>query len=189
MRVRVFVRLSQFHVVFSSVSYSQDESSRARELLASVAQLQPLVFGLAEELLAVSLELNAARLQRVLDSLTQQVRRRREGSLTGSLVSSSSWFLLSQTEQFVHALKDELVKSALLAIHNQRSSDCDGGHVHSNGLLCDNTPASQEEGEDAGQRDSEYDEEEWASWSASREIFHLSAIVLCTFFISVCVFV
>lgn len=189
MRVRVFVRLSQFHVVFSSVSYSQDESSRARELLASVAQLQPLVFGLAEELLAVSLELNAARLQRVLDSLTQQVRRRREGSLTGSLVSSSSWFLLSQTEQFVHALKDELVKSALLAIHNQRSSDCDGSHVHSNGLLCDNTPASQEEGEDAGQRDSEYDEEEWASWSASREIFHLSAIVLCTFFISVCVFV
>ncbi|KAE8279440.1 Type II inositol 3,4-bisphosphate 4-phosphatase [Larimichthys crocea] len=121
----------------SSVSYSQDESSRARELLASVAQLQPLVFGLAEELLSVSLELNAARLQRVLDSLTQQ------------------------TEQFVHALKDELVKSALLAIHNQRSSDCDGSHVHSNGLLCDNTPASHEEGEDAGQRDSEYDEEEW----------------------------
>ncbi|TMS02469.1 Type II inositol 3,4-bisphosphate 4-phosphatase [Larimichthys crocea] len=127
----------------SSVSYSQDESSRARELLASVAQLQPLVFGLAEELLSVSLELNAARLQRVLDSLTQQ------------------------TEQFVHALKDELVKSALLAIHNQRSSDCDGSHVHSNGLLCDNTPASHEEGEDAGQRDSEYDEEEWASWRQS----------------------
>ncbi|TKS93268.1 Type II inositol 3,4-bisphosphate 4-phosphatase [Collichthys lucidus] len=148
----------------SSVSYSQDESSRARELLASVAQLQPLVFGLAEELLSVSLELNAARLQRVLDSLTQQ------------------------TEQFVHALKDELVKSALLAIHNQRSSDCDGSHVHSNGLLCDNAPASQEEGEDAGQRDSEYDEEEWASWSASREILRLSAIVLCTFFyICVCV--
>lgn len=58
----------------SSVSYSRDESSRARELLASVAQLQPLVFGLAEELLSVSLELNAAQLQQVLDSLTQQVR-------------------------------------------------------------------------------------------------------------------
>ncbi len=59
----------------SLISYSQEESSRARELLASVAQLQPLVFGLAEELLSVSLELNAARLQQVLDSLTQQVRR------------------------------------------------------------------------------------------------------------------
>lgn len=59
--------------VSSSVSYSQDESCRARELLSSVAQLQPLVFGLAEELLSVSLELNAARLQQVLDGLTQQV--------------------------------------------------------------------------------------------------------------------
>lgn len=57
----------------SSVSYSRDESCRARELLSTVAQLQPLVFGLAEELLAVSVELNAARLQRVLDSLAQQV--------------------------------------------------------------------------------------------------------------------
>lgn len=43
-----------------------------------MAQLQPLVFGLAEELLSVSLELNAARLQQVLDSLTQQVRSGRE---------------------------------------------------------------------------------------------------------------
>ncbi|KAI3376018.1 hypothetical protein L3Q82_016547, partial [Scortum barcoo] len=128
----------------SSVSYSQDESSRARELLASVAQLQPLVFGLAEELLSVSLELNAARLLQVLDSLTQQ------------------------TDQFVHALKDELVKSALLAIHSQSAALC--SHVHSNGLLCDNTPASQEGQtspwqQDASRQDAEYDEEEWASWS------------------------
>ncbi|XP_049923957.1 type II inositol 3,4-bisphosphate 4-phosphatase-like isoform X4 [Epinephelus moara] len=126
----------------SSVSYSQDESSRAKELLASVAQLQPLVFGLAEELLAVSLELNAARLQQVLDSLTQQ------------------------TEQFVHALKDELVKSALLAIHNQCAASCNSSHVHSNGLLCENTPVNQEGQASQGQqdatgRDAEYDEEEW----------------------------
>uniref|UniRef100_A0A3Q1EQK2 Type II inositol 3,4-bisphosphate 4-phosphatase-like n=1 Tax=Acanthochromis polyacanthus TaxID=80966 RepID=A0A3Q1EQK2_9TELE len=47
-----------------SVIYSQDESSRARELLASVAQLQPQVFGLSEELLAVSLEVNAGRLHK-----------------------------------------------------------------------------------------------------------------------------
>lgn len=42
-----------------------------------MAQLQPLVFGLAEELLSVSMELDGARLQQVLDSLTQQVRRER----------------------------------------------------------------------------------------------------------------
>ncbi|KAM7372683.1 hypothetical protein PAMP_009832 [Pampus punctatissimus] len=124
----------------SFVSYSQDESSRARDLLASVAQLQPLVFGHAEELLSVSLELNTSRLLQVLDSLAQQ------------------------TEQFVHTLKDELVKSALLAIHNQYSTQCsNSSHVHSNGLICDNLPANQE-----GQpslHDVEYDEEEWASLS------------------------
>ncbi|XP_072232052.1 type II inositol 3,4-bisphosphate 4-phosphatase-like isoform X2 [Leuresthes tenuis] len=126
------------HYAEGSVSYSQDESCRARELLASVAQLLPLIFGLAEELLSISLELNTARLQEVLDSLTLQI------------------------EQLVHALKDELVKSALLAIHTQCTSDCASSHVHSNGLLCENAPA----GEDSqppldSRRDSEYDEEEW----------------------------
>ncbi|KAM7386020.1 hypothetical protein PAMA_008915 [Pampus argenteus] len=120
----------------SFVSYSQDESSRARDLLASVAQVQPLVFGHAEELLSVSLELNTNRLLQVLDSLAQQ------------------------TEQFVHMLKDELVKSALLAIHNQYSTQCsNSSHVHSNGLICDNLPASQK-----GQpllHEADYDEEAW----------------------------
>ncbi|XP_041821254.1 type II inositol 3,4-bisphosphate 4-phosphatase-like [Chelmon rostratus] len=126
----------------SSVSYSRDESSRARQLLASVAHLQPLVFGLAEELLSVSLELNAARLQQVLDGLTQQ------------------------TELFVHALKDELVKSALLAIHNECSADCNSSHVHSNGLICDIAPANLE-GQtslwqlETSRQDAEYDDEEW----------------------------
>uniref|UniRef100_UPI0037E9819E type II inositol 3,4-bisphosphate 4-phosphatase-like isoform X3 n=1 Tax=Semicossyphus pulcher TaxID=241346 RepID=UPI0037E9819E len=127
---------------YSSISYSEDESSRARELLSSVAQLQPLVFGLAEELLSVSLEQNFARLQQVLDGLIQQ------------------------TKLFVHALKDELVKSALLAIHNQCAENYNSSHVHSNGLLCDNMLANQE-GEtssgqqDPGRQDAEYDEEEW----------------------------
>ncbi|XP_075307910.1 type II inositol 3,4-bisphosphate 4-phosphatase-like isoform X2 [Odontesthes bonariensis] len=126
------------HYTEGSVSYSQDESSRARELLASVAQLLPLIFGLAEELLSVSLELNTARLQEVLDSLTQQI------------------------EQLVHALKDELVKGALLAIHNQCTSDCSGSHVHSNGLLCEDSPAAEESQSPLDSlRDSEYDEEEW----------------------------
>ncbi|XP_073331315.1 type II inositol 3,4-bisphosphate 4-phosphatase-like isoform X2 [Pagrus major] len=119
----------------SSVSYSRDESSRAREVLSSVAQLQPLVFGLAEELLSVSLELNVSRLQQVLDGLTQQ------------------------TELFVHALKDELVKSALVLIHNQRSDDS-SSHVHSNGSLCDSTTANQE-GQTSLRQQDEYDEEEW----------------------------
>lgn len=73
----------------SSVSYSQEESYRARELLSCVAQLQPLVFGLADELLAVSLELNMSRLQQVLDSLTQQVRREEKHRKQHGLSSKS----------------------------------------------------------------------------------------------------
>ncbi|XP_054863920.1 type II inositol 3,4-bisphosphate 4-phosphatase-like isoform X2 [Amphiprion ocellaris] len=130
-------RLLSKHTNPSSVFYSQDESSRARELLASVAQLQPLVFGLSEELLSVSLDVNAGRLQKVLDSLIQQ------------------------TQQFVHALKDELVRSALLAIHDEYTATCDSSHAHSNGLICENAAANQEGLPSSGQQDSEYDEEEW----------------------------
>lgn len=74
--VLLLIRLS------SSESYSRDECRRARELLSNVAQLQPLVFGLAEELLSVSQEVNAARLQQALDGLTRQVRggRRRRAT-------------------------------------------------------------------------------------------------------------
>uniref|UniRef100_A0AAQ4RY78 Uncharacterized protein n=1 Tax=Gasterosteus aculeatus aculeatus TaxID=481459 RepID=A0AAQ4RY78_GASAC len=104
----------------SCVSYSLDESSRARELLASVARLQPLVFGLAEELLSVSQELSAVRLQQVLDGLTQQ------------------------TERFVHALKDELVRRAL--------SD-----AHGNGALPQRATTSREGRTSPGR----WDEEEW----------------------------
>ncbi|XP_047438255.1 type II inositol 3,4-bisphosphate 4-phosphatase-like isoform X1 [Mugil cephalus] len=125
----------------SSVTYSQEESSRARDLLSSVAQLQPQVFGFAEELLSISLELNAARLRLVLDSLTRQ------------------------TERFVHALKDELVKSALLEIHQQHVTDSNGSHVHSNGLTCEGSQLDGEalpwQRDGVWRRDTEYDEEEW----------------------------
>uniref|UniRef100_A0A665T9V0 Inositol polyphosphate-4-phosphatase type II B n=1 Tax=Echeneis naucrates TaxID=173247 RepID=A0A665T9V0_ECHNA len=126
----------------SSVSYSEDESSRARELLGSVAQLQPLIFGLAEELLSASLEVNAARLQQALDGLSEQ------------------------TEQFVHALKEELVKRALLAIHSPSVTNANSSHVHSNGLLCESSPSGQD-GQaslcvnDGVRCDAAYDEEEW----------------------------
>ncbi|XP_061921751.1 type II inositol 3,4-bisphosphate 4-phosphatase-like isoform X2 [Entelurus aequoreus] len=87
----------------SYVCYSQEESSRAQAVLASVAQLQPLLFGLAEELLSVSLEHSAPRLQRAADDLARQ------------------------TEKFVHALKDELVRSSLGDIQHKRCQDKDGG--------------------------------------------------------------
>nr|XP_057923916.1 inositol polyphosphate 4-phosphatase type II-like isoform X2 [Doryrhamphus excisus] len=99
--------------------YSHDESSRARVMLASMAQLQPLLFGLAEELLSVSMEHSTARLQLAVDNLTQQM------------------------EKFVHALKDELVRSSLMHIQNKCCHDKDAG-------LHDTSPDHQQ-----------YDEEEW----------------------------
>uniref|UniRef100_A0A3Q0RA00 Inositol polyphosphate-4-phosphatase type II B n=1 Tax=Amphilophus citrinellus TaxID=61819 RepID=A0A3Q0RA00_AMPCI len=122
----------------SCVSYSQEESSRAKELLVGMAQLQPLVFGLAEELLAIS--------QEVLDTQKSD---------------AFPSFVVHQAEQFVHVLKEELVKSALLEIHNQCIANSNTSHVHSNGLLCENCPANQEGQQEVGPHDTEYDEEEW----------------------------
>lgn len=73
-----------------STSYSRDESCRARDLLVSVSHLQPLIFGLAEELLSISLEPRASALLQVLDGLSQQVRNqqnlRRRQSFTHTIL-------------------------------------------------------------------------------------------------------
>nr|XP_043878533.1 type II inositol 3,4-bisphosphate 4-phosphatase-like isoform X2 [Solea senegalensis] len=133
-------RLMSKHRKYSSASYLQDQSSRARQLLSTVSQLQPHVFGLSEELLSVSSELNTARLQEALEPLTQQIG------------------------QLVHALKDELVKSALIAIHGQSSAHFSCSHVHSNGHFCDNSPTSDRLSlgqQEVHRRDEEYDEDEW----------------------------
>lgn len=60
--------------VCSSSGFSPGELSRATQLLSTLLQQQPLLFGLAEELLSVSLELNVERLQEVMDSIRHQVR-------------------------------------------------------------------------------------------------------------------
>lgn len=179
----------------SPVSYSRHESSRARELLASVAQLQPLVFGLVEELLSVSQEQNAARLQQVLDSLTQQVRRgatEGRGTYRNRIVTQTRLPSFTQTQLFVHALKDELVEKALLAIGSLRSADRGGSHVHSNGLLCELKPANQEEEaspwqQDSGRRDPKYNEEEWASRSVCPLRWFSVGLCLFSYFVCVCV--
>lgn len=54
--------------------------------------LQPLLFGLAEELLSVSLELNVDLLQEVMHSIRQQVRMevKERDALIHSYISSHS---------------------------------------------------------------------------------------------------
>ncbi|KAJ0055675.1 hypothetical protein NL108_009636, partial [Boleophthalmus pectinirostris] len=121
------------------VSYSQEERSRARGVLEEVARLQPVIFGLAEELLALSVKVNTVRLQKVLDALAKQ------------------------TEEFVHALKDELVKGALVAEHRHTAARC---LYTCNGTPPGNTSANQERRASEGlleltRAEEEYDAEEW----------------------------
>uniref|UniRef100_A0A6Q2XVC6 Inositol polyphosphate-4-phosphatase type II B n=1 Tax=Esox lucius TaxID=8010 RepID=A0A6Q2XVC6_ESOLU len=60
--------------VYRSIFYSSDQSSRAREILSSVTQLQPLISGLAEELLQAALEVSPQRVQETLTKLAHRVR-------------------------------------------------------------------------------------------------------------------
>ncbi|PWA23998.1 hypothetical protein CCH79_00018613, partial [Gambusia affinis] len=118
----------------SSPPFSRDESCRAKRLLAAAAQLQPLIFGLAEQLLCVSMEVDPNRLQDVLDDL------------------------MEQTSLFIQALNDDLVKVALQDMNNQA---CSSSHLHSNGLLCEVSPGDQE-GAPRPQDDAQNRVEEWA---------------------------
>uniref|UniRef100_A0A3B4D9C3 Inositol polyphosphate-4-phosphatase type II B n=1 Tax=Pygocentrus nattereri TaxID=42514 RepID=A0A3B4D9C3_PYGNA len=81
---------------YQCIYYSPENTAKAREILSTVAQLQPLICGLADRLLLATQQRSSHTLRDALKSLAEK------------------------TEQFVHALKDELVKSALLALHAAR---------------------------------------------------------------------
>ncbi|XP_028973953.1 type II inositol 3,4-bisphosphate 4-phosphatase isoform X1 [Esox lucius] len=85
-----------FSTAYQCIYYSPEHTAKAQEVLNSVGQLQPLISGLADQLLQAAQQRSAPSLREVLKTLAEK------------------------TEQFVHALKDELVKSALLALHAAR---------------------------------------------------------------------
>uniref|UniRef100_A0A8C8ISL7 phosphatidylinositol-3,4-bisphosphate 4-phosphatase n=1 Tax=Oncorhynchus tshawytscha TaxID=74940 RepID=A0A8C8ISL7_ONCTS len=78
---------------YQCIYYSPEHTAKAQEVLHSVGHLQPLISGLADQLLQAAQQHSMAGLREALKNLA------------------------GKTEQFVHALKDELVKSALLALH------------------------------------------------------------------------
>ncbi|CAB1327276.1 unnamed protein product, partial [Coregonus sp. 'balchen'] len=82
-----------FSTAYQCIYYSPEHTAKAQEVLHSVGQLQPLISGLADQLLQAAQQHSMAGLREALKTLA------------------------GKTEQFVHALKDELVKSALLALH------------------------------------------------------------------------
>ncbi|XP_061107258.1 type II inositol 3,4-bisphosphate 4-phosphatase isoform X4 [Conger conger] len=132
-----------FSTAYQCIYYSPEHTAKAREVLSSIGQLQPLISTLA-------------------DQLMQAAQQRSPDLLKGALKTLSD-----KTEQFVHALKDELVKNALLALHMARP----GYVTDSQPGVCNNVQKKEarptEDGpvpltrQDSIPHHSEYDEEEW----------------------------
>uniref|UniRef100_A0A671V6C8 phosphatidylinositol-3,4-bisphosphate 4-phosphatase n=1 Tax=Sparus aurata TaxID=8175 RepID=A0A671V6C8_SPAAU len=103
---------------YQCIYYSPEHTAKAQEVLSTVSLLQPLITSLADQLLQAAQEHSSPGLRDALKNLSDK------------------------TEQLVHTLKDELVKSALLALHAARPGYGLPGH--------NSIPHHKE-----------YDEEEW----------------------------
>uniref|UniRef100_A0A8C1WL44 Inositol polyphosphate-4-phosphatase type II B n=1 Tax=Cyprinus carpio TaxID=7962 RepID=A0A8C1WL44_CYPCA len=120
---------------YQCIYYPPEQTAKAREILCVVSQLQPHISALADQLLQTAQQSSSQPLRDVLKSLEEK------------------------TEQFVHALKDELVKSALLALHAARP-----GYVSKCQSSAQSSPAESRESpvhSDSIPHHKEYDEEEW----------------------------
>ncbi|XP_027554687.1 type II inositol 3,4-bisphosphate 4-phosphatase isoform X4 [Neopelma chrysocephalum] len=128
---------------YQCIYYSPENTAKAKEVLSNINHLQPLISSHADLLLS-------SASQRSPDSLKNSLK-----------------MLSEKTELFVHAFKDQLVRSALLALYTARP-----GCVLKKPAVPRN---SAEEGGDSQEQDhpsqikrqdsiphhSEYDEEEW----------------------------
>ncbi|KAM4603344.1 type II inositol 3,4-bisphosphate 4-phosphatase [Polymixia lowei] len=85
-----------FSTAYQCIYYSPEHTAKAQEVLSTMGHLQPLISSLADQLLQAAQEHSSTGLRDALKNLSDK------------------------TEQFVHALNDELVKSALLALHAAR---------------------------------------------------------------------
>uniref|UniRef100_A0AAQ5YNE6 Phosphatidylinositol-3,4-bisphosphate 4-phosphatase n=1 Tax=Amphiprion ocellaris TaxID=80972 RepID=A0AAQ5YNE6_AMPOC len=138
---------------YQCIYYSPEHTAKAQEVLSTMSLLQPLITSLADQLLQAAHEHSSPGLRDALKNLSDK------------------------TEQFVHTLKDELVKSALLALHAAQPGFGLPGHspaasVTESTVVCNNVEGSQTmtggEGgllqpkhQDSIPHHKEYDEEEW----------------------------
>ncbi|KAF6094325.1 inositol polyphosphate-4-phosphatase type II B [Phyllostomus discolor] len=125
---------------YQFIYYSPENTAKAKEVLSNINQLQPLI---------------ATHADLLLDSASQ----RSPDSLKNSLK-----MLSEKTELFVHAFKDQLVRSALLALYTARP----GGVLtkppspkNSVEESCPQGPSSPMRRQDSIPHHSDYDEEEW----------------------------
>ncbi|XP_058884300.1 type II inositol 3,4-bisphosphate 4-phosphatase-like isoform X1 [Acipenser ruthenus] len=134
------------NTAYQCIYYSPENTSKAKEVLTSISLLQPLISSLGDQLLHSAQQHSSDSLKEALKTLSDK------------------------TEQFVHVLKDELVKNALLALYTARP-----GYVSKmNSAVCnhvdESNPTPKEDStstppplkrQDSIPHHSEYDEEEW----------------------------
>ncbi|XP_032991047.1 inositol polyphosphate 4-phosphatase type II isoform X2 [Rhinolophus ferrumequinum] len=125
---------------YQFIYYSPENTAKAKEVLSNINQLQPLIATHADLLL------NSAS-QHSPDSLKNSLK-----------------MLSEKTELFVHAFKDQLVRSALLALYTARP----GGVLNkppspknSTEESCPQDPPPPMRRQDSIPHHSDYDEEEW----------------------------
>ncbi|XP_064366825.1 inositol polyphosphate 4-phosphatase type II isoform X7 [Dromaius novaehollandiae] len=128
---------------YQCIYYSPENTAKAKEVLSNINHLQPLISSHADLLL------NSAS-QRSPDSLKNSLK-----------------MLSEKTELFVHAFKDQLVRSALLALYTARPGCVlkkpvtPRNSVEEGGDSQHQDHPSQIKRQDSIPHHSEYDEEEW----------------------------
>ncbi|XP_034969634.1 inositol polyphosphate 4-phosphatase type II isoform X3 [Zootoca vivipara] len=128
---------------YQCIYYSPENTAKAKEVLSSINHLQPLISSHADLLL------NSAR-QHLPDSLKNSLK----------MISET-------TELFVHAFKDQLIRSALLALYTARPGcvlkkpTVPRNNAEESGDQSNQEHPSQIKRQDSIPHHSEYDEEEW----------------------------
>uniref|UniRef100_A0A8C4YJF4 Inositol polyphosphate-4-phosphatase type II B n=1 Tax=Gopherus evgoodei TaxID=1825980 RepID=A0A8C4YJF4_9SAUR len=128
---------------YQCIYYSPENTAKAKEVLSNINHLQPLISSHADQLL------NSAS-QHSPDSLKNSLK-----------------MLSEKTELFVHAFKDQLVRSALLALYTARPGcvlkkpTVPRNSVEGSGDPQGQDHPSQIKRQNSIPHHSEYDEEEW----------------------------
>ncbi|XP_042326293.1 inositol polyphosphate 4-phosphatase type II isoform X3 [Sceloporus undulatus] len=128
---------------YQCIYYSPENTAKAKEVLSNINHLQPLISSHADLLL------NSAR-QHLPDSLKNSLK-----------------MLSETTELFVHAFKDQLIRSALLALYTARPGcvlkkpTVPRSSVEESGDTPNQDHPVQIKRQDSIPHHSEYDEEEW----------------------------
>ncbi|KAM7140695.1 inositol polyphosphate 4-phosphatase type II isoform 1-T1 [Molossus nigricans] len=125
---------------YQFIYYSPENTAKAKEVLSNINQLQPLIATHADLLL------NSAS-QHCPDSLKTSLK-----------------MLSEKTELFVHAFKDQLVRSALLALYTARPGSVlkkPPSPKSSTEESCPQDPLPPMRRQDSIPHHSDYDEEEW----------------------------